>query len=236
LAATRWRGTTRAAVPPRTHVILVPLLSLATSALFAISIAWADKPHVIVFPGNDAAAYRHDSGVISRIAPDPPSLTSRMQWVFDLRWSNSEPYLVAIHPLDLGEPQTTPRVMGRFAIELFEGPTLIERVRFDFPMLGPPEPDAGWGAPPSLTRSRHASASCFRRWSAERASSSGIARPTRDGRSRGQWKRRLATRAAARAERRRRRESARGWRDWIDRLRRPSNGTIKRFRATLATR
>jgi hypothetical protein len=139
-------------VPPRTHVILVPLLSLATSALFAISIAWADKPHVIVFPGNDAAAYRHDSGVISRIAPDPPSLTSRMQWVFDLRWSNSEPYLVAIHPLDLGEPQTTPRVMGRFAIELFEGPTLIERVRFDFPMLGPPEPDAGWGAPPSLTR------------------------------------------------------------------------------------
>jgi hypothetical protein len=32
--------------------------------------------------------------------------------------------------------------MGRFALELFEGPTLIERVRFDFPLLGAPEPDA----------------------------------------------------------------------------------------------
>jgi hypothetical protein len=29
--------------------------------------------------------------------------------------------------------------MGRFALELFEGPTMIERVRFDFPMLGAPE-------------------------------------------------------------------------------------------------
>jgi hypothetical protein len=42
--------------------------------------------------------------------------------------------------------------MGRFALELFEGPTLIERVRFDFPMLGVPEaPDAGFlRTPPRL--------------------------------------------------------------------------------------
>jgi hypothetical protein len=139
----------------RTLRILVPVASLATTALVmfaAISIARADKPRVVVFPGGDAAAYAPDSGKISRIPPDPPSLTSRMQWVFDLRWSQGEPYLVAVHPLDLGSPQTTPRAMGRFAIELFEGPTLIERVRFDFPMLGPPEPDAGYGAPPSLTK------------------------------------------------------------------------------------
>ena len=37
--------------------------------------------------------------------------------------------------------------MGRFALELYEGPTLIERVRFDFPMLGGPEADAGYFAP-----------------------------------------------------------------------------------------
>lgn len=36
----------------------------------------------------------------------------------------------------MGEPRVTPRVFGRFALELFEGPTLMERVRFDFPMLG----------------------------------------------------------------------------------------------------
>lgn len=39
--------------------------------------------------------------------------------------------------------------MGRFALELFEGPTLIERVRFDFPMLGVPDgPDAGMRTAP----------------------------------------------------------------------------------------
>jgi len=142
-------------VPPRTLRILVPLASFATGLLLlssAVSIAWADKSRIIVFPGADASAVRPDGGHISRIPPDPEPLTSRMQWVFDLRWSNSAPYLVAVHPLDLGAPQTTPRAMGRFAIELFEGPTLIERVRFDFPMLGPPEPDAGFLSPPSLTR------------------------------------------------------------------------------------
>ena len=55
-------------------------------------------------------------------------------------------YLLGVHPLELPAPQATPRVMGRFAMELYEGPTLVERVRFDFPMLmtgGIPKPDAG---------------------------------------------------------------------------------------------
>ena len=43
--------------------------------------------------------------------------------------------------------------MGRFALELFEGPALIERVRFDFPLLGAPEPGDGGGASaPSFTQ------------------------------------------------------------------------------------
>jgi hypothetical protein len=80
-------------------------------------------------------------------------MVSRKQWVFDLRWSKGEPYLLAIHPLDVGTPQETPRVMGRFALELYEGPTLIERVRFDFPMLGADEQlDAGRHAAPSFQR------------------------------------------------------------------------------------
>jgi hypothetical protein len=33
--------------------------------------------------------------------------------------------------------------MGRFALELFEGASLVERVRFDFPLLGAPDADAG---------------------------------------------------------------------------------------------
>jgi hypothetical protein len=132
--------------------VLVPLGSLFAGVALTVSLARADKPRTIVFPGRDAAAYVSDAGRISRIPPDPPPLTSRKQWVFDLRWSSGDPYLLAVHPLDLGAPQETPRVMGRFAIELFEGPALLERVRFDFPMLGPPEPDAGFESAPSLTR------------------------------------------------------------------------------------
>lgn len=79
---------------------------------------------------------------IARTAPDPPPLVSRSQWVFDLRWDRGDVWLLGVHPLQLPMPQPTPRAMGRFAVELFEGPTLLERVRFDFPLLGAPEPDA----------------------------------------------------------------------------------------------
>lgn len=98
-----------------------------------------------------ASAQARDAGADARAkrTPDPPPLAERIQWVFDLRWDRDEPYLLAIETMDMGTPRRTPRVMGRFALELYEGPTLIERVRFDFPMLGGGETaDAGWKAPP----------------------------------------------------------------------------------------
>lgn len=73
---------------------------------------------------------------ITRIPADPPAMREKTQWIFDLRWDKGDPYLLGMHKIDLPAPQLTPRVMGRFALELFEGPTLIERVRFDFPLLG----------------------------------------------------------------------------------------------------
>lgn len=90
---------------------------------------------------------------VSPTPPDPAPLVERRQWVFDLRWDRGEVWLIGVQPLDLAAPQPTPRVMGRFALELFEGagPALLERVRFDFPLLGPPEPDGG-SALPSLVR------------------------------------------------------------------------------------
>jgi hypothetical protein len=102
-------------------------------------------------PPSDGGASPGDAGSGSRkIPPDPPPLSEREQWVFDLRWEKGDVYLVQVHKTDMGAPHTTPRVMGRFALELYEGPTLIERARFDFPMLGgAPEPtDGGWKAPP----------------------------------------------------------------------------------------
>lgn len=84
-----------------------------------------------------------DAGTpVSKTPPDPPAMTERFQWVYDLRWDRAEVYLLEVHKVDMGGPHVTPRMMGRFALELFEGPTVIERVRFDFPMLGAGDLDA----------------------------------------------------------------------------------------------
>ena len=96
----------------------------------------------------------------------PAPLVERSQWVFDLRWDRGDVWLLGVHPLELAAPQATPRAMGRFALELFEGPALIERVRFDFPLLG--RAGAGrrrvHGAAVALAASSaRASASSFRR-------------------------------------------------------------------------
>jgi hypothetical protein len=89
--------------------------------------------------------------IITRTPADPVPLVERSQWVFDLRWDRGDVWLLDVSPLELRSPQPTPRVMGRFALELFEGGALIERARFDFPLLGAPDPsDGGWASPPSL--------------------------------------------------------------------------------------
>jgi hypothetical protein len=79
---------------------------------------------------------------IGATQPDPAPISERVQWVFDLRWSRGEVSLLAVNRLELRGAQPTPRSMGRFAIELFEGKALVERLRFDFPLLGASEPDA----------------------------------------------------------------------------------------------
>jgi hypothetical protein len=81
---------------------------------------------------------------IGSTAPDPPPLFERAHWIFDLRWARGDVRLVDVRSLQLPTAQATPRLMGRFALELFEGRTLVERVRFDFPLLGASERD---GAP-----------------------------------------------------------------------------------------
>jgi len=122
--------------------------SFATLAMAGVVLAQQPAPpsssRVVLLPQWPAVNPNADAGaapgappfVVSKTPPDPQAMVSKSQWVFDLRYDKGSIYLLGVHPLDLPTPQATPRVMGRFAIELFEGPTLIERVRFDFPMLG----------------------------------------------------------------------------------------------------
>ncbi len=74
---------------------------------------------------------------------DPPPLTSKMQWVFDLRWDSGDVYLVGVRKIEMPAPMTTPRAMGRFAIELTDHGVLVERTRFDFPGLAVPDVEGG---------------------------------------------------------------------------------------------
>lgn len=118
-----------------------------TTAFTCFALADAPDAGAPVAKKTDATK---DAG-ISKIPPDPPAMRERMQWVFDLKYDKGDLYLLGTRKIDQGTPQETPRAMGRFAIELFEGPTLIERVRFDFPFLGADmAPDAGYKTPPRL--------------------------------------------------------------------------------------
>ncbi len=136
----------------RIGVALIVTVASAAAVTVLPALA-ADARHTIdASRALDAAPSAPDLVVTSTPA-DPTPLIERSQWVFDLRWDRGDVWLLDVEPLELRAPQATPRAMGRFALELFEGPALIERVRFDFPMLGAPEPgDAGWKAPPSLTQ------------------------------------------------------------------------------------
>lgn len=134
-------------------ITAVPAIAVVTTALIALVASDREASADVRDAASDVASDvgpRADGGSSNaRIPPDPPAMSEREQWVFDLRWERGDVYLLEIHKTDMGAPHLTPRAMGRFALELFEGPTLIERVRFDFPMLGVPEPaDAGFKTPP----------------------------------------------------------------------------------------
>jgi hypothetical protein len=140
----------------RRAVRLCASLACASATVFALSALATEPGHTIdVSRVFDAGALPGSPGdiVITRTPADPVPLVERSQWVFDLRWDRGEVWLLDVSAIELPVAQATPRAMGRFALELFEGPALIERVRFDFPLLATPDlGDGGWKAPPSLSQ------------------------------------------------------------------------------------
>lgn len=88
-------------------------------------------------------------------APDPPPLKTKHQYELQLLYREGEIQLAGVRRVELPKPVETARRMGRFAIELHVGKELVDRVRFDFPLLGADE-FAGrkrpHDAPPSFER------------------------------------------------------------------------------------
>ncbi len=68
-------------------------------------------------------------------APDPKPLVSKKQWKLGFVYREGQIELRSVEPVELEKPVATARRMGRFAVELLIGQELIDRVRFDFPLL-----------------------------------------------------------------------------------------------------
>ncbi len=79
--------------------------------------------------------------------PDPLPLSLAEQWEYTLRYANAEVSVERTRKLIYPKPVVTERRMGRFAIELWIGRELIDRVRFDFPLLGAEELPSGKRTP-----------------------------------------------------------------------------------------
>lgn len=86
--------------------------------------------------------------------PDPRPLVAAEQWVLDLQYRDGEVTLRDARKEALNPPSAIPRHMGRFVLELYIGGELLERTRFDFPLLGAGEyvQKRQWNSPPSFER------------------------------------------------------------------------------------
>jgi hypothetical protein len=79
--------------------------------------------------------------------PDPAPLVTRHQWLLKLAYRSGQLVFRGARPLELSQPTATARAFGRFALELYVGKELVDRVRFDFPLLADELSSAPSGAP-----------------------------------------------------------------------------------------
>lgn len=81
--------------------------------------------------------------------PDPEPLRLARQWEYVIAYDRGEITVASVRPLLFQRPVVTPRRIGRYAIELWIGRELIDRLRFDFPALAAEEPmtTGGGGRP-----------------------------------------------------------------------------------------
>lgn len=69
-----------------------------------------------------------------RKTPDPEPASTAAYYELTLRYCNASVHLLGARRVTLKRPSTLPRLMGRFAAELWIGHELLERDRFDFPL------------------------------------------------------------------------------------------------------
>ena len=76
-------------------------------------------------------------------APDPDPLSVREQWEYALLYEGGNVTVEHVERRTSKKPVSTVRHMGRFALELWIGHELIDRVRFDFPLIAAEDTPTG---------------------------------------------------------------------------------------------
>jgi hypothetical protein len=72
--------------------------------------------------------------------PDPEALKLNRHWEYEVVYDRGTIRIAKVTERRFSKPIPTQRRMGRWAIELWIGHELVDRVRFDFPLLGAEEP------------------------------------------------------------------------------------------------
>lgn len=153
LACTRGPGEE----PPQAATLTFPLPQSASDTRAAASPGDEppqDEPARGPEPGTRTPAQRTGEAARAGSPPDPPPLVAQAQWAYVFAYDQGDLSVRSVEPLRLPAPRPTVRNMGRWAVELWVGQELVERVRFDFPMLAvEPVPTSGpkpLEEPPSL--------------------------------------------------------------------------------------
>lgn len=74
--------------------------------------------------------------------PDPPPTRTRAFVRMALKFESGQASLLEAVPVELEEETAAARRFGRFALEAMDGDELVERVRFDFPLLAPTDKES----------------------------------------------------------------------------------------------
>jgi len=74
--------------------------------------------------------------------PDPEPLRTERQWQYEFAYDAGAVRVASVRAMLYPKPVVTARKMGRYAVELWIGRELVDRVRFDFPAVAADEPDS----------------------------------------------------------------------------------------------
>lgn len=129
--------------------VLRPRLFALSATFFVLSCAsrpanFGTLPQVSVpiesQPEQDPTLFRektdHELPPTTTDPPDPRPARSRFQYDLVVQFQRGEVKVVSVKEIKLDQPASTERKVGRFALELWTGAELVDRVRFDFPLLG----------------------------------------------------------------------------------------------------